>query len=104
MNCEDLRPEEQKVLLVDVVTIRSAERLIESCEHCNATGVEISFDWILDRVTGSDSTVTDYYSDGNAKSSGTVKLLHPPLQPSSNFSRFIDKSTAFVLMKQQGRD
>src|SRR5262249_43808047 len=34
--------------------------LIQSCEHCNAHGAEIPFDNILDRVTGSDPSVTDY--------------------------------------------
>jgi hypothetical protein len=33
---------------------------VESCEHCNAEGAEIPFDNILDRVTGSDPSVTDY--------------------------------------------
>jgi len=56
----DPSAEEQVVVLVERSTIRKAERLIESCERCNPTGAEIQFDWILDRVTGSDSTVTDY--------------------------------------------
>jgi hypothetical protein len=37
-----------------------AERVIESCEHCNPAGAEIPFNNILDRVTGSDPSVTDY--------------------------------------------
>src|SRR5215813_4025826 len=37
-----------------------AKKLIESCEHCNPEGAEIPFDNILDRVTGSDPSVTDY--------------------------------------------
>ena len=41
-------------------TRRKAEEIIESCEYCNPEHAEIPFDWILDRVTGSDSTVTDY--------------------------------------------
>ena len=41
-------------------TLREAERLIESCEHCNPDAAEIPFDNILDRVTGSDPSVTDY--------------------------------------------
>jgi hypothetical protein len=39
--------------------VRQAERLIESCEHCNEEGTEIPFDNILDRVTGSDSEQTN---------------------------------------------
>ena len=54
-------------MLVDGDTIRQAERLIESCEHCNEEGAEIPFDNILDRVTGSDPTVTDYILEAPAK-------------------------------------
>ena len=57
----DPSPEEQiDVVLVEHSTIRKAEWLIESCEHCNPEGTEIPFDTILDRVTDSDPTVTDY--------------------------------------------
>jgi hypothetical protein len=55
----DPTPEDQKVVLIDAPILRKAERLIESCEHCNPVA-EIPFDWILDRVTGSDPSVTDY--------------------------------------------
>ena len=47
-------PEQQNVLLIDSATLREAERLIETCEHCNPEGAEIPFDNILDRLTGSD--------------------------------------------------
>ena len=47
-------------MLIDADTLRKAEKLIESCEHCNPEGAEIPFDNILDRVTGSDPSVTDY--------------------------------------------
>jgi hypothetical protein len=53
-------PEEQKVIFVDTATLHKAEKLIDSCEHCNVEGAEIPFDNILDRVTGSDPSVTDY--------------------------------------------
>jgi hypothetical protein len=56
----DPTPEEQKVRLIDSATLRKAEKLIESCEHCNPGDAEIPFDNILDRVTGSDPSVTDY--------------------------------------------
>jgi hypothetical protein len=56
----DPSPEEQKVVLIEPETLRKAEKLIESCEHCNPEGAEIPFDNILDRVTGSDPSVTDY--------------------------------------------
>jgi hypothetical protein len=55
----DPTPEEQLVVLVDASTLRKAEQLIESCEGCN-TDAEIPFDTILDRITGSDPSVTDY--------------------------------------------
>jgi hypothetical protein len=42
------------------VTLRKADRLIESCEACNREEAQIPFDWILDRVTGSRPSVTDY--------------------------------------------
>ena len=41
--------------------------LIESCEDCNPDGAEILFDWILDRVTGADSALTDYILEKPAK-------------------------------------
>jgi hypothetical protein len=63
----DPTPEEQIVVLVDLAMLRQAERLIESCEGCNSEHAEIPFDWILDRVTGSDSTVTDYILESPAK-------------------------------------
>ena len=56
----DPTPEQQNVVLVNAATLREAERLIESCEHCNPEGAEIPFDNILDRVTGSDPRVTDF--------------------------------------------
>src|SRR5213594_251775 len=46
----DPTPEQQNVVLIDAATLREAECLVESCQHCNAVGAEIPFDWILDRV------------------------------------------------------
>ena len=54
-------------MLVETVTLRQAERLIESCEYCNQEGAKIPFDNILDRVTGSDPSVTDYILESPAK-------------------------------------
>ena len=56
----DPTPEQQKVILIDAATLRKAERLIESCETCNPEDAQIPFDNILDRVTASDPSVTDY--------------------------------------------
>jgi len=47
----DPTPEQQNVVLINTATLREAERLIESCEHCNPNGAEIPFDNILDRGT-----------------------------------------------------
>jgi hypothetical protein len=55
------------VVLVNIATLRKAEALIESCEHCNPEGAEIPFDNILDRVTSSDPSVTDYVLEQAAK-------------------------------------
>jgi hypothetical protein len=63
----DPAPEQQNVILVDAVTLREAERLIESCEHCHPDDADIPFDWVLDRVTGSSPSVTDYILEGPAK-------------------------------------
>ena len=54
-------------MLVETATLGEAERLIESCDHCNEEGAEIPFDDILDRVTGSDPSVTDYILEAPAK-------------------------------------
>jgi hypothetical protein len=43
----DPSPEQQTIVLVDAATLRKAEKLIESCEHCNGEGAEIPFDAVL---------------------------------------------------------
>ena len=43
--------EEQVIVLIDAVTLSKAERLIESCEHCNEENLEIPFDNILRRIS-----------------------------------------------------
>jgi hypothetical protein len=63
----DPTPDKQVVVLVESSTLRQSERLIESCEHCNEEGAQIPFDNILDRVTGSDPSVTDYILEEPAK-------------------------------------
>jgi len=63
----DPTPEDQSVVLIDAATLHEAERLIESCEHCNPAGAEIPFDAILDHVTGSDPSVTDYVLEQPSK-------------------------------------
>jgi hypothetical protein len=63
----DPTPEEQEVVLIDAAILRKAEQMIESCEGCDPDGAEIPFDNILDRVTGSDPSVTDYVLEQPAK-------------------------------------
>jgi hypothetical protein len=63
----DPTPEQQNVVLIDTVTLHEAEQLIESCEGCNPDGAESPFDNILDRVTDSDPSVTDYVLEQPAK-------------------------------------
>src|SRR6516165_4058561 len=63
----DPTPEQQVTVLIDSATLRKADRLIESCEQCNEEGAEIPFDNVLDRVTGSDPSVTDYILEAPAK-------------------------------------
>jgi hypothetical protein len=63
----DPTPEQQKVILIDATGLRKAEGLIESCKQCNPEGAQIPFDNVLDRVTGSDPSVTDYILESRAK-------------------------------------
>jgi len=57
----DPTPEQHNVALIDTATLREAERLIESCEHCNPEGAEISFNCLVDLVHEADpSVMTDY--------------------------------------------
>jgi hypothetical protein len=58
-NFFDPTPEEQIVVLIDAATLYKAERMINGCEACSETA-EIPFDWVLDRLSGSDPKVTDY--------------------------------------------
>jgi hypothetical protein len=63
----DPSPEQQNVFLIDAAILHEAERLIESCEGCNPVGAEIQFDWVLDRITASDPSVTGYVLEQPAK-------------------------------------
>jgi hypothetical protein len=63
----DPTPENQVIVLIDAATLRQAERLIESCEQCNRKARKSPCDNILDRVTGSDPSVTDYILEAPAK-------------------------------------
>jgi hypothetical protein len=55
------------VVLINSATLRKAEALIKTCEHCNEEGTEFPFVLILDRITGSDPKVTDYVLETPAR-------------------------------------
>ena len=55
-----LPPERLNIIVIASSTLYQAQQFVESCEHCKPMSAEIPFDWILDQITGSDSTVTDY--------------------------------------------
>ncbi len=74
--------QETNVVLVDGRTLIEAESLISGCEHCNRDA-EISFDYVLDELTGCDPTRTEYlmYRAGrcpNCRSEVTEKTLITP--------------------------
>jgi hypothetical protein len=52
-------PEQQNFVLVDAATLQKAQRMISGCE-ASCDDAEIPFDNILDLLTGSDPSVTDY--------------------------------------------
>jgi hypothetical protein len=60
------QPEKQKVVLIGAAALQKAQRVISGCEACSEDA-EIPFDNILDRVTGSDPSVTDYVLQAPAK-------------------------------------
>jgi hypothetical protein len=51
--------DETNLVLVDAETVRRAQQFISGCEHC-CPEAEMNFDYILDEITGSDPTVTEY--------------------------------------------
>ena len=55
------------VVIINAATVRKTEALIQACEHCNEEDVQFPFAVILDRVTGSDPSVTDYVLEVPAK-------------------------------------
>jgi hypothetical protein len=55
-----------RVVLIDAATLQKAQRMIAGCEACS-DDAEIPFDNILDRITGSDPSVTDYVLEARAR-------------------------------------
>jgi hypothetical protein len=56
----DRSPDQQNVVLIDGATIQKAQRMIGGGEACSEDA-EIPFDNILDRLTGCNPSVTDYF-------------------------------------------
>jgi hypothetical protein len=54
------------VVLIDDRTVEEAQSLISGCERC-AKEAEISFDYVLDELTGSDPTRTEYLMSHSAR-------------------------------------
>jgi hypothetical protein len=55
----DPEPEQQNVVLIDAATLQKAQRMIAGCEACSEEA-DLPFENILDRLTDSDPSVTDY--------------------------------------------
>lgn len=66
MNGTNPAPEQHDLIVISTRTIRQAERRILACEHCSPVDAEIPFHRILDQVTGSDSTITEYIMENPA--------------------------------------
>jgi hypothetical protein len=56
----DLPSEEANVVFVDEATLYEAAGFVSGCEHCQPDLAELSFDQVLEGVTGHDPAVTEY--------------------------------------------
>jgi hypothetical protein len=56
----ELGLEETNVVFVDEPTLLEAEQFISGCEHCASEVADITFDYVLDAVTGNNPAVTEY--------------------------------------------
>jgi hypothetical protein len=52
-------PDQKTLMAVSEDVIQEAQSLIAGCQSCNERA-EIPFDYLLDALTGSDPTTTDY--------------------------------------------
>ena len=52
-------PEQQKIVFIDAAFVQEAQNMITGCEGCSETA-ELPFEMILDNLTESDPTITDY--------------------------------------------
>jgi hypothetical protein len=53
-------------VLIDAATLQKAQRMIIGCEACSEDA-ELPFENVLDRLTGSDPSVTDYVLEMSAR-------------------------------------
>ena len=71
-----------EIVTVDAAKVREAESKIEGCEHCHPNDVDISFDWILQEVTGRsgmvDFVMTETAKCPNCRQDVTEKTLVEP--------------------------
>ena len=51
---------ETTIMFIDPPTLLEAEGFIAGCEHCAGELAEITFDYVLDAVTGADPATTEY--------------------------------------------
>jgi hypothetical protein len=56
----DPPPDQRNVVGIGTGTARQAEQLIVGCQTCSPNDAKISFDNVLDQVTGNHSAVIDY--------------------------------------------
>lgn len=54
-----LAPEEVNVVLIGEAVLRRAEGYVEACEEC-APNASVTFDYLLDAMTGCDPVTTEY--------------------------------------------
>jgi len=113
----DPTSEQQNVTLIETVTLREAECLIQSCEACNPKSAQIPFDYILDQVTGSDPSLTDYILQKPAKcpncrrdilektliEPGARDAAHWYLEPIFSGLRFVRERLVSLLEKRRAR-
>jgi hypothetical protein len=52
--------EDTSIVLIDLEVLRQAEDQVLSCESCLPKSAQVPFDWLLDWLTNSDSSITDY--------------------------------------------
>src|SRR5262249_44574612 len=49
-----------RLMTVSAEVIRRAEKMLAGCERCAPDDAQLPFNWVLDKVTGSDPKTVDY--------------------------------------------